>query len=43
MQQETYETIATNSFYVILNTNQIPLYTYRDLLKENNLNLKCYC
>ena len=31
--------MATNNFYVILNTNQITLYTYPDLLKENNLNL----
>ena len=34
------EKIANNShkqFYVILNTNQIKLYTYPDLLKENPL------
>ena len=34
---------ANNShkqFYVILNINQIELYIYPDLLKENNLNLK---
>ena len=37
-----YQTIARNNFYVILNTNQITLYTYPDLLKENNLNLNGY-
>ena len=31
---------ATNNF--ILNTNQITLYTYHDLLNENNLKLKSY-
>ena len=32
--------LANNShkqFYVLLNTNQIKLYTYPDLLKENSL------
>ena len=44
MQIETlpHNSIAANNFYVILNTNQITLYTYPDLLKENNLNLKGY-
>ena len=34
------ENLANNSykhFYVLLNTNQIKLYTYHDLLKENTL------
>ena len=34
------ENLANNShkqFYVLLNTNQIKLYTYPDLLKENTL------
>ena len=30
-------TVATNNFYFILNTNQIKLNTYPDLLKESNL------
>ena len=31
-----------NNFIVILNTNQIKLYVYPDLLKGNSLNLKGY-
>ena len=34
------ENLANNShkqFYILLNTNQIKLYTYPDLLKENSL------
>ena len=39
------ENLANNShkrFHVILNANQIKLYTYPDLLKVNNLKLNDY-
>ena len=39
MQTENLLNNSRNNFYVILNANQISLYTYPDLLKENNLNL----
>ena len=42
MQIENLPNNSHNHFYVILKTNQIKLYTYHDLLKENNLNLKGY-
>ena len=42
MQTENLPNNSQKQFYVILNTNQIKRYTYLDLLKENNLNLKDY-
>ena len=35
MQTENLANNSHKQFYVILNTNQIKLYTYPDLLKEN--------
>ena len=37
MQTEKLANNSHKQFYVILNTNQIKLYTYPDLLKENPL------
>ena len=37
MQTENLANKSHKQFYVILNTNQIKLYTYPDLLKENPL------
>ena len=37
MQTENLANNSLKQFYVILNTNQIKLYTYPDLLKENSL------
>ena len=37
MQTETLANNSHKQFHVILNTNQIKLYTYPDLLKENPL------
>ena len=37
MPTETLASNSYNQFYVLLNTNQIKLYTYPDLLKENLL------
>ena len=37
MQSENLATNNHKQFYVLLNTNQIKLYTYPDLLKENAL------
>ena len=37
MQTENLANNSHKQFYVILNTNQIKLYTYPDLLKENPL------
>ena len=37
MQAENLSKISHKRFYVLLNTNQIKLYTYPDLLKENSL------
>ena len=37
MQTETLANNNHKQFYVLLNTNQIKLYTYPDLLKENPL------
>ena len=37
MQSENLATNNHKQFYVLLNTNQIKLYTYPDLLKENPL------
>ena len=35
MQTENLENNSYKQFYVLLNANQIKLYTYPDLLKEN--------
>ena len=37
MQTENLANNSHRQFYVLLNTNQIKLYTYPDLLKENPL------
>ena len=37
MQTENLANNSHKQFYVLLNTNQIKLYTYPDLLKENPL------
>ena len=37
MQVENLANNSRKQFYVLLNTNQIKLYTYPDLLKENPL------
>ena len=37
MQTENVANISRKQFYVLLNTNEIKLYTYLDLLKENSL------
>ena len=37
MQTENFANNSQKQFYVLLNTNQIKLYTYPDLLKENPL------
>ena len=37
MQTENLANNSHKKFYVLLNTNQIKLYTYPDLLKENTL------
>ena len=37
MQTENLTNNSHKQFYVLLNTNQIKLYTYPDLLKENPL------
>ena len=37
MQTENLASNSHKQFYVFLNTNQIKLYTYPDLLKENSL------
>ena len=37
MQTENLANNSHKQFYVLLNTNQIKLYTYPDLLKENAL------
>ena len=37
MQTENLANNIHKQFYVLLNTNQIKLYTYPDLLKENPL------
>ena len=37
MQTETLANNSHKQFYVLLNTNQIKIYTYPDLLKENPL------
>ena len=37
MQTENLVNNSHKQFYVILNTNQIKLYTYPDFLKENSL------
>ena len=42
MQTENLTNNNHKQFDVILNTDQIKLYTYSDLLEENNLNLKPY-
>ena len=42
MQTENLPKISHKQFCVIFNTNQIKLYTYPDLLRENNLNIKLY-
>ena len=41
MQTENLASNSHNQFYVLFNTNQIKLYTYPDLLKENTLLWKC--
>ena len=41
MQTEYLANNNHKQFYVPLNTNQIKLYTYPDLLKENPLLRKC--
>ena len=40
MQTENLPNKSHKQFHVILNTNQIKLHTYPELLKENNMNLK---
>ena len=35
MQTENLANNSNKQFYVLLNTNQVKLYTYPDLLKEN--------
>ena len=40
MQTENLANNNHKQFYVLLNTNQIKLYTYPDLLKENSLYTK---
>ena len=40
MQTETLANNSHKQFYVLLNTNQIKLFTYPDLLKENPLRRK---
>ena len=42
MQIENLPNNSHKQLYVILNTNQITLYTYPHFVKENNLNLKGY-
>ena len=37
MQTENLANNSHKQFYVVLNTNEIKLYTYLDLLKENPL------
>ena len=37
MQTENLANNSHKKFYVLLNTNQIKLYNYPDLLKENSL------
>ena len=37
MQTENLANNNLNQFFVLLNTNEIKLYTYRNLLKENPL------
>ena len=37
MRAENLANDSHKQFYVVLNTNQIKLYTYPDLLKENPL------
>ena len=37
MQTENVANNSRKQFYVLLNTNEIKLYTYLDLLKENSL------
>ena len=37
MQTENLANNSHKQFYVVLNTNQIKLYSYPDLLKENPL------
>ena len=37
MQTENLENNSHKQFYVLLNTNEIKLYIYPDLLKENSL------
>ena len=37
MQTENLANNSNKQFYALLNTNQIKLYTYPDLLKENPL------
>ena len=41
MQTENLANNSHKQFYVLLNTNQIKLYTYPDLLEENPLLRKC--
>ena len=40
MQTENLANNSHKQFYVLLNTNQIKLFTYPDLLKENPLRRK---
>ena len=40
MQTENLANHSHKQFYVLLNTNQIKLYTYLDLLKENTLEFR---
>ena len=40
MQTENLANNSHKQFYVLLNTNQIKLFTYLDLLKENPLRRK---
>ena len=42
MQTDILANNRYKKIYIILNTNQFKLYSYRDLLKENNFNLKRY-
>ena len=37
MQTENLANNSHKKFYILLNTNQIKLYTYPDLLKQNSL------
>ena len=42
MQTDILANNRYKKIYIILNTNQFKLYSYPDLLKENNFNLKRY-